>query len=78
MNIPHIDKLMKLDWALQSWDNRYNKGIWVAIAPSECISLDADNLGDGLDEVRSSTSDGDVDMITATDFLFGFVRVFCG
>jgi hypothetical protein len=46
-------------WAMQAWHDRYGKGVWVAIAPT-CYSLDS---------VRDSTSAGDLDMETATNFL---------
>lgn len=45
-------------FSFQSWDDRYSKGVWVALAPSE----------NALDVVRDSTSAGDLDMIPATEY----------
>lgn len=55
-----IDILLSLHpWALQSWNDRYGKGVWIAIAPNDYV----------LDRVRDATSAGDLDMETATNFL---------
>lgn len=57
---PLIDKLVTKDgFALQAWDDRYSKGVWVALAPGE----------NALDIVRDLSSAGDLDMIPATDFI---------
>lgn len=57
---PLIDKLVtKESFALQAWDDRYSKGVWIGIVPSE----------NGLDIVRDLSSAGDLDMIPATDFI---------
>lgn len=57
---PLIDKLVtKEGFALQAWDDRYSKGVWVALAPSEYA----------LDIVRDLSSAGDLDMIPATEFI---------
>jgi hypothetical protein len=54
-----IDALItKHGFAFQSWDDRYSKGIWACLAPNEYL----------LDTVRESTSDGDLDMIPATEY----------
>lgn len=56
---PCIDRCLDIQgWVLQSWKDRYSKGVWVALGP-ECQ----------LQKVRLSTSAGDLDMETATDFL---------
>lgn len=55
-----IDKLVtKEGFALQAWDDRYSKGVWAALAPSE----------NALDIIRDLSSAGDLDMIPATDFI---------
>ena len=54
-----IDSLItQHDFAFQSWNDRYSKGVWACLAPVESL----------LDEVRESTSDGDLDMIPATEY----------
>jgi len=54
-----IDALItKHGFAFQSWDDRYSKGVWACLAPNEYL----------LDAVRESTSDGDLDMIPATEY----------
>jgi hypothetical protein len=55
-----IDKLVtKEGFALQAWDDRYGKGVWVAIAFGEYA----------LDIVRDLSDAGDLDAIPATDFV---------
>ena len=55
-----IDKLVTKDgFAMQAWDDRYSKGVWVALAPSEY----------DVDVIRDLSSAGDLDMIPATDFV---------
>lgn len=54
-----IDALItKHDFAFQSWNDRYSKGVWACLAPNEYL----------LDTVRESTSDGDSDMTPATEY----------
>ena len=48
----------KHHYAFQSWNDRYSKGVWASLAPCD----------DLLDEVRESTSDGDLDMIPSTEY----------
>lgn len=48
-------------FVLQSWDDRYSKGVWAGLAPVE----------HQLDDVRESTSAGDSDMIPATEYFSG-------
>lgn len=55
-----IDTLItKQGFALESWDDRYSKGVWVVLSPSEHLTGD----------IMSSSSDGDLDMIPATEFV---------
>jgi len=54
-----IQQCMKRQhWVLEAWDDRYSKGIWLALSPAEHV-----------EDIRSSTSAGGLDMDTATDFL---------
>lgn len=50
----------KHGWAFQSWDDRYSKGIWAALAPQAFL----------LDAVRDASEDGDLDMIPAMHYVF--------
>ncbi len=55
-----IDALIsKQGFVLESWDDRYGKGVWVALSPAEYLTGD----------IMSSSSDGDLDMIPATEFV---------
>ncbi|STX81593.1 Uncharacterised protein [Legionella busanensis] len=55
-----INRLITIhDFSLQSWNDRYGKGIWACISPNEFL----------LDEFRECTSDGDIDMINASDYI---------
>ena len=57
-----IDALIsKQGFVLESWDDRYSKGVWVALSPSEYLT----------GRIMSSSSDGDLDMIPATEFVLG-------
>jgi len=49
----------KHGFAFQSWDDRYSKGVWAALAP---IALQ-------LDDVRESSEAGDSDMIPAMEYV---------
>lgn len=46
-------------FGFQSWTDRYGKGIWACIAPNEFL----------LDEMKEYSSDGDIDMINASDYI---------
>lgn len=46
-------------FGLQSWDDRYGKGIWACLAPNVFL----------LDEIKKYTEDGDTDMINASDYI---------
>ncbi len=55
-----IDRLVTNEsFALQAWDDRYSKGVWVGLSPNEY----------DLDVIRGLSSAGDLDMIPATDFV---------
>lgn len=51
--------ITKHSFSFQSWEDRYGKGIWACLSPDEYL----------LDEIREYTSDGDVDMILASDYI---------
>lgn len=57
---PCIDRCLKdiHGWVLESWRDRYSKGVWVGLAAY-----------DQVETVRLSTSAGDLDMETARNFL---------
>lgn len=48
-------------FAMQAWDDRYSKGVWVALSPDEYA----------LDVIRDLSSAGDLDMIPATNYILG-------
>ena len=55
-----IDALItKQGFALESWDDRYSKGVWVTLSPSEYLT----------GRIMSSSSDGDLDMIPTIEFV---------
>lgn len=56
-----IDALVtRYDFEFQSWNDRYSKGVWAALAP----------WGDAIDTVRGLSSAGDLDMIPAMNYVF--------
>lgn len=57
----HVDFLVRQGWHLQLWDDRYSKGIWPAVFPSE----------QHLNEFCDATSDGDNEAINACDYVLG-------
>lgn len=61
MAFERIDQLVtKQDFCFQAWDDRYGKGVWVALGTWE----------NQIDTVRDLSSDGDLDMIPAMDYVF--------
>ena len=55
-----IDSLIsKHGFALESWNDRYGKGVWVTLSPAEYLTGD----------ILAASSDGDCDMIPATEFI---------
>lgn len=59
---PLIDALVtKHGFALESWDDRYSKGVWAVLSPSEDLTGD----------IMAASSDGDLDMIPATGYVLG-------
>jgi hypothetical protein len=61
MSFERIDRLVtKEDFSFQAWNDRYSKGVWVALG-----------LWDNqIDTVRDLSSDGDLDMIPAMNYVF--------
>jgi len=56
-----IDNLVtKHGFSFQAWDDRYSKGVWAALGVWE----------NQIDTVRDLSSDGDLDMIPAMEFVF--------
>lgn len=56
-----IDRLVtKEDFSFQAWNDRYSKGVWAALGLWE----------NQIDTVRDLSSDGDLDMIPAMDYVF--------
>jgi hypothetical protein len=61
MHFERIDKLVTHEgYSLQCWDDRYSKGVWAALGSWE----------NQVDTVRNLSSDGDLDMIPAMDYVF--------
>lgn len=61
MNFERIDRLVtKEDFSFQAWNDRYSKGVWAALGLWE----------NQIDTVRDLSSDGDLDMIPAMDYVF--------
>lgn len=61
MNFERIDRLVtKEDFSFQAWNDRYSKGVWASLGLWE----------NQIDTVRDLSSDGDLDMIPAMDFVF--------
>jgi len=61
MTFERIDHLVtKEGFCFQAWDDRYSKGVWVALGLHELQ----------VDVVRDLSSDGDLDMIPAMDYVF--------
>lgn len=60
-----FDRINKLvsqqEFALQAWNDRYGKGVWVALSPDESA----------LEVIRDLSNSGDLDMIPATDYILG-------
>jgi hypothetical protein len=50
----------KEDFSFQAWNDRYSKGVWAALGLFE----------NQIDCVRDLSSDGDLDMIPAMDYVF--------
>lgn len=60
MNFERIDRLVtKEDFSFQAWNDRYSKGVWAALGLTESE----------IDTVRNLSSDGDLDMIPAMDYV---------
>lgn len=61
MAFERIDRLVtKEGFCFQAWDDRYSKGVWAALGLIE----------NHVDCVRDLSSDGDLDMIPAMDYVF--------
>jgi hypothetical protein len=60
MNFERIDRLITTqDFFFQSWNDRYARGVWVALGLHETQ----------IDTVRDLSSDGDLDMIPAMEYV---------
>ncbi len=61
MAFERIDRLVtQEDFSFQEWNDRYSKGVWAALGLWE----------NQVDIVRDLSSDGDLDMIPAMDYVF--------
>lgn len=61
MKFDRIERLVaEEDFAFQAWDDRYGKGVWAALGRCD----------HEVDTVRDLSSDGDLDMIPAMDYVF--------
>lgn len=61
MSFERIDRLVtKEDFSFQAWNDRYSKGVWASLGLRE----------NQIDTVRDLSSDGDLDMIPAMDYVF--------
>jgi hypothetical protein len=61
MAFERIDRLVsKEGFCFQAWDDRYSKGVWVALGTNELE----------IDVVRDLSSAGDLDMFAATSYVF--------
>lgn len=58
---PLLDRLVSSEsFGFQSWNDRYSKGVWAALGPTET----------SIDVLRDYSSAGDLDMIPAMEYAF--------
>ncbi len=66
MSFERLDWLVtKEDFSFQAWNDRYSKGVWASLGLWE----------NQIDTGRDLSSDGDLDMIPAMDYVFSAERL---